>query len=87
MANIKSQKKRIEIGARNEGLNSTRKAEVRTAIKKVEVLAANGKKAEAEAACREAISLLDRYAQLKTLTVNSVARKKAHLCAVVAKIK
>lgn len=87
MANIKSQKKRIEVGARNEVLNSTRKSEVRTAIKKVETLAAAGKKEEAEKAYREAVSLLDRFCQLGTLTENSVARKKAHLARVVAAVK
>lgn len=87
MANIKSQEKRIEIGERNCAINRSRKSETRTAIKKVEVLAAEGKKEEAEAALRAAISLLDKYSRAGTLTVNSANRKKAHLCRVVREIK
>lgn len=87
MANIKSQEKRISIYARNESFNGTRKAEIRTASKKVETFAAEGKKEEATAALREAISLLDKYSQDGAITVNSANRKKAHLSRVVASIK
>jgi len=87
MANIKSQKKRIEIGERNNLINSTRKAEMRTAIKKVETLAAAGKKDEAATALKAAVSLIDQYAQDGTVTTNSAARKKAHLAKLVASIK
>lgn len=87
MANIKSQEKRIEIGARNAQLNGSRKAEIRTQSKKVELLASEGKKEEAEAALRLAISLLDKYSQDGAITVNSANRKKAHLSRVVREIK
>lgn len=79
MANIKSQEKRIEIGERNNARAAARKSEVRTSIKKVEALIAEGKKAEATAALNETISLLDKAAQDGILTKNSVSRKKAHL--------
>ncbi len=87
MANIKSQEKRISIYARNAAFNGTRKAEIRTASKKVETLASEGKKAEAEEALKTAISLLDKYSQDGAITVNSSNRKKAHLARVVASIK
>ena len=87
MANIKSQEKRIEIYERNAKLNGTRKTEIRAQSKKVETLAAEGKKEEAELALRAAISLLDKYSQDGAITVNSANRKKAHLSRVVREIK
>ncbi len=87
MANIKSQEKRISIYARNASFNGTRKAEIRTASKKVETLANEGKKEEAANALKVAISLLDKYSQDGAITVNSANRKKAHLSRVVAAIK
>lgn len=87
MANIKSQKKRITIGERNNLVNSARKAEMRTAVKKVETLVAAGKKAEAEAALKDAVSLLDQFSKAGTLTINSAARKKSHLAKAVAGMK
>lgn len=86
MANIKSQTKRIDIYARNNARNSSRKAETKTAIKKVEKLVNDGKKEEATAAMREAISLLDKLAQDGIVSVNAVTRKKGQLEAKVAKL-
>ncbi len=86
MANIKSQIKRDRTNEEARARNASRKSEARTAIKKVETLAAEGKKAEAEAALREAISLLDKLAQDGILAKNSADRKKAHLQGVVAKL-
>ncbi len=87
MANIKSQEKRTEIYARNAKFNGTRKAEIRTASKKVELLANEGKKEEAEVALRAVVSLLDKYSQDGAITVNSANRKKAHLARIVREIK
>ena len=86
MPNIKSQIKRDRTNEAARQANAARKSETRTAIKKVETLAAEGKKAEAEAALREAISLLDKLAQDGILAKNSADRKKAHLQGVVAKL-
>lgn len=86
MPNIKSQIKRDRTSAEANAKNSSEKNRCRTAIKKVEALAKEGKKAEAEVALREAISLLDRLAQSGVITKNSADRKKAHLQGVVAKI-
>lgn len=86
MPNIKSQIKRDRTNEAARQVNASRKSEARTAIKKVETLAAEGKKAEAEAALREAISLLDKLAQDGILAKNSADRKKAHLQGVVAKL-
>jgi ribosomal protein S20 len=87
MANIKSQIKRNETNELAREHNSAEKATARTAIKKVEVLAAAGKKDEAEKARREAVSLLDQLAQEGVISDNSCGRKKATLAKLVANIK
>ena len=84
MANIKSQIKRIDIYARHNARNSSRKAETKTAIKKVEKLVNEGKKEEAVVAMKNAISLLDKLAQDGIVSRNAVTRKKGQLEAKVA---
>ncbi len=83
MPNIKSQIKRTRTNEQARQDNASKKSELRTATKKVEALVAEGKKAEAENALREVISLLDRAAQQGVITRNSADRKKAHLQALV----
>ena len=87
MPNIKSQIKRDKTNEEARQVNAARKSEFRTAIKKVETLAGEGKKAEAEAALKVAISLLDKAAQDGVIARNSADRKKAHLQALVAAVK
>jgi small subunit ribosomal protein S20 len=87
MANIKSQIKRNETNELAREKNNTEKNAARTAIKKVETLAAAGKKSEAQEALKEAVSLLDQLAQRGTISDNSCARKKAHLQHLVAAVK
>ena len=84
MPNIKSQIKRDKTNKEANQTNSSKKSEIRTAIKKVETLAAEGKKEEATVALNAAISLLDKAAQSGVLAKNSADRKKAHLQSVVA---
>jgi small subunit ribosomal protein S20 len=87
MANIKSQIKRDRTNELARERNNTAKATARTALKKVEVLVAAGKKEDAEKARREAVALLDRLAQGGAVSTNSAARKKAHLAHIVAAVK
>jgi small subunit ribosomal protein S20 len=87
MANIKSQIKRNETNELAREKNNQEKARVRTAVKKVETLAAAGKKPEAAEALKEAISLLDQLEQRGTISGNSCSRKKAHLQHIVAAVK
>ena len=87
MPNIKSQIKRARTNDEARAANAARKSEYRNASKKVEALAAEGKKAEAAEALKHAISLLDKAAQDGILARNSADRKKAHLQALVAGIK
>ena len=79
MPNIKSQIKRDETNKAANLANKSAKSELRTAIKKVEALVAEGKKEEATAALHAAISLLDKNSQKGIISVNSANRKKAHL--------
>lgn len=87
MPNIKSQIKRDATNKAANEKNNSERSRVRTAMKKVEALAAEGKKEEATAALNEAISLLDKLAQSGVIAVNNANRKKAHLQRVVADIK
>ena len=87
MPNIKSQIKRDATNKSGNATNSAAKSEAKTAVKKVETLAAEGKKDEATAALTHAISLLDKLAHKGILSVNGVNHKKAHLEKVVSAIK
>ena len=87
MPNIKSQIKRDKTNEEARQFNASKKSEVRTAIKKVEALVAEGKKAEAEEALKSTISLLDKAAQSGILAKNSADRKKAHLQSIVGALK
>lgn len=87
MPNIKSQIKRDRTNKDANAKNSAAKSRVRTAIKKVEALAKEGKKDEATIALNEAISLLDKIAQDGVIAQNNADRKKAHLQHLVADIK
>lgn len=86
MANIKSQIKRNRTNEKANEINVARKSELKTAIKKVEAAVKASKKEEAVAALSAAVSLLDRYSQLGTISVNSANRKKAHLTKLVASL-
>ena len=86
MPNIKSQIKRDRTNAEAHASNAAEKNRCRTAIKKVEALVKEGKKAEAEAALKEAMSILDSHARAGVMTKNSADRKKAHLQAAVASL-
>ncbi len=87
MPNIKSQIKRVKTNEDARQKNASAKAEARTAIKKVEALASEGKKEEALAALKEAVSLLDKLAQAGVIAKNNAARKKSHLQGVVDAVK
>ena len=87
MPNIKSQIKRVSTSEAARKKNAAKKAEARTAIKKVEALVSEGKKEEALKALNAAISLLDKLGQSGVLAQNNADRKKAHLQRIVAEMK
>ena len=86
MANIKSQIKRDGTNAKANAVNSSRKNQIRTAIKKVEAAVAASNKDEANKALVAAISLLDKACHDGIYARNTVSRKKAHLQKIVAAI-
>ena len=79
MPNIKSQEKRDRTNLTSKARNDAQTNEIRTAIKKVELLVKEGKKEEAVAAYRHAASLLDARAGSGVISKNSASRKKSHL--------
>ena len=81
MANIKSQKKRIEIGERNHAINSSFKTEMRHAIKKVKVAAEAGDIKPAEALLPDAVSLIDKPVPKGIQHPHTAARQTANLYA------
>ncbi len=86
MPNIKKQIKRAALNEKQGAINSAARKAVRTAIKKVEALAAEGKKEEAVLAMREAISLCDKAAQSKIYSKAKMDHSKARLERLVASI-
>lgn len=81
MANSKSSKKRIRVAERRAARNKPLRTEARTYVKKAEVAIAAGDVAAAEAATREAISVLDRVAVKNVIHKNNAARRKSRLMA------
>lgn len=81
MANSKSSKKRIRVAERRAERNKPLRTEARTYVKKAEVAIASGDVAAAEAATREAISVLDRVAVKDVIHKNNAARRKSRLMA------
>lgn len=86
MPNIKSQIKRDQTNANANLRNNAEKSKCKTAIKKVEKLAAEGKKAEAAEALKVAVSYLDQLAQSGVVAKNNADRKKASLQKLVASL-
>ena len=75
LANIKSAKKRIKVAEKKAERNKAIRSEVKTEIKKVEAAAAAGDKAAAEAALREATSVIEKAGSKGVLKKNTVARR------------
>lgn len=83
MANIKSQIKRDHTNAEANAKNRQEMAALRTACKKVETLAAEGKKPEAQAALQAATKIIDEAVSSGLLKKNTANRKKSHLAHVI----
>ncbi|MCC7021699.1 MAG: 30S ribosomal protein S20 [Thermomicrobiales bacterium] len=81
MANSKSSEKRIRVAERRRERNKPLRTEARTFVKKAEVAIAAGDAAAAEAAMREAVSVLDRVAGKGVIHKNNAARRKSRLIA------
>jgi small subunit ribosomal protein S20 len=81
LANSKSSKKRIRVAERRRDENKPLRTEARTFVKKAEVAIASGDVGAAEAAIREAASVLDRVADKDVIHKNNAARRKSRLMA------
>jgi small subunit ribosomal protein S20 len=79
LANIKSAKKRILVTETKAARNKAIRSEVKTSIKKVEAAVAAGDKAVAEAALKNAISVISSASSKGVYHKNNAARKVSRL--------
>ena len=79
MPNIKSAKKRVSVIAHKTAQNRMAKSRMRTTIKKVDALTADGEAKAAGAAYIEAQKLIDQAVQKGLLHKRTAARRKSRL--------
>lgn len=79
MPNIKSAKKRVSVTAHKAEHNRMAKSRVRTTIKKVDALTADGEAKAAGAAYLEAQKIIDQAASKGLLHKKTAARRKSRL--------
>ena len=79
MPNIKSAKKRVSVIAHKSAQNRMAKSRMRTTIKKVDALCADGDAKAAGAAYIEAQKIIDQAVQKGLLHKNTAARRKSRL--------
>ena len=77
MANIKQQKKRVDISARQRLENLRYRSTIKTLAKRLETAVADGDEAAAAAEHRELVRTIDKAAARGALHKNTAARKKA----------
>ena len=83
MANIKSAKKRILVTQTKAARNKAIKSEVKTSIKKVEAAVSAKDKAAADAALKNAVSVIEKACSKGVYHKNNAARKVARLAKLV----
>ena len=79
MANIKSAKKRILVTQTKAARNKAIKSEVKTSIKKVEAAVSAKDKAAADAALKNAVSVIEKACSKGVYHNNNAARKVSRL--------
>ena len=79
MPNIKSSIRSVKTDAERRAKNAPIMAALRNAARKVEALAANGAKEDAQATMATATGLLDKAARKGIIHKNAAARKKSRL--------
>ena len=77
LPNIKSAKKRVQIGEVRNARNKAAKSELKTAIKKFEVAAADGNRTEADGAYKVAVKKVDQAVAKGILHKNTAAHRKS----------
>lgn len=83
MANIKSAKKRILVTETKTARNKAIRSEVKTSIKKVEAAVASGDKSAADAALKNATSVIESACSKGVYHKNNAARKVSRLAKLV----
>ena len=79
MPNIKSAKKRVLVNDKKTQQNKNIRSEVKTEIKKVELLIKEGKLDEAKIALNNAFAVIDSACSKNIIHANNAANKKAKL--------
>ena len=79
MANTSSAKKATRVAARRAKINQNRTTAIRSFVRKVEEAITGGKKADAEAALKNATPKLMRGAQKGVMHKNTASRKVSRL--------
>lgn len=79
MPNIKSAKKRVIVNNKKTEQNKNIRSEVKTALKKVDLLIKDGKFDEAKEALNVAFKVLDSACSKNIFHANNVANKKARI--------
>ena len=79
MPNIKSAKKRVLVNQKKNEVNKMVKTQVKTAIKKIDLLVKEGKMEDAKVYLPEAFSIIDGACSKGILHKNNAANKKAKL--------
>ena len=86
MANIKSAKKRIKTTKTKTERNKNQKSKIKMFVKKIEALAKEGNKAEANKILTDATKAIDMAASKGVFHKNNAARKVSRLSKMVNKI-
>ena len=86
LPNIKSAKKRVQIGAVKQARNRVTMSIMRTSIKKVKIAAAAGDRELATTMYKNAVSAIDKAAQKGVIHKNNAANKKSNLAKLVNNI-
>jgi small subunit ribosomal protein S20 len=84
MPNIKQQKKRVRIAARQRLENLRYRSTIKTLTKRLEAEVADGDKAAVETQYRQLVGLIDRAAVRGAIHKNAAARKKSQVARIVA---
>ena len=87
MANIASARKRARQSVKRRERNASQRSMVRTVIKKVVKAVEAKDKAAAEAAYKEMVPVLDRYADRGLIHKNKAARHKSRITAHIKALK
>lgn len=87
MPNIKSAKKRVIVNTKKAEQNKSIRSEVKSAIKKVEVLVKENNLQEAKVALSSAFAIIDSACSKNIIHANNAANKKARLAKKVASLE